>query len=161
MGCSFDRASTGAKNFTPKTIGPNGDLHHLDHAVEAQFIMDDGRLLQLRKVFHENYKKKRGAAVAEFDGHSVDFYIDGVPVKEKEYTTTLQTLCGGADMMKMLTMPNYFPEEMAWDARRKILLAVCGDVTDGDVIAAHPELEELDTYLLMPGTTRQFYSCEE
>lgn len=157
----FDRASTGAKNFTPKTRGPNGDLHHLDHAVEAQFIMDDGRLFQLRKVFHENYKKKRGAAVAEFDGHSVDFYIDGVPVKEKEYTTTLQTLCGGADMMKMLTMPNYFPEEMAWDARRKILLAVCGDVTDGDVIAAHPELEELDTYLLMPGTTRQFYSVEE
>lgn len=157
----FDRASTGAKNFTPKTRGPNGDLHHLDHAVEAQFIMDDGRLLQLRKVFHENYKKKRGAAVAEFDGHSVDFYIDGVPVKEKEYTTTLQSLCGGADMMKMLTIPNYFPEEMAWDARRKILLAVCGDVTDSDVIAAHPELEELDTYLLMPGTTRQFYSVEE
>lgn len=58
-------------------------------------------------------------------------------------------------------MPNYFPEEMAWDARRKILLEVCGDVTDGDVIAGHPELEELDTYLLMPGTTRQFYSVEE
>lgn len=157
----FDRASTGAKNFTPKTRGPSGDLHHLEHMAEAQFIMDNGRLVQLRKVFHENYKKKRGAATAEFDGHSVDFYIDGVPVKEKEYTTTLQQLCGGADMMKMLTMPNYFPEEMAWDARRKILLDVCGDVTDSDVIAAHPELEELDTYLLMPGTTRQFYSVDE
>ena len=157
----FDRASTGAKNFTPKTRGPSGDLHHLEHMAEAQFIMDNGRLVQLRKVFHENYKKKRGAATAEFDGHSVDFYIDGVPVKEKEYTTTLQQLCGGADMMKMLTMPNYFPEEMAWDARRKILLDVCGDVTDSDVIAAHPELEELDTYLLMPGTTRQFYAVDE
>lgn len=157
----FDRASTGAKNFTPKTRGPGGDLHHLEHMAEAQFIMDDGRLVQLRKVFHENYKKKRGAATAEFDGHSIDFYIDGVPVKEKEYTATLQALCGGAEKMKMLTMPNYFPEEMAWDARRKILLEVCGDVTDGDVIVGHPELEELDTYLLMPGTTRQFYSVEE
>ena len=157
----FDRASTGAKNFTPKTRGPGGDLHHLEHMAEAQFVLDDGRLVQLRKVFHENYKKKRGAATAEFDGHSIDFYIDGVPVKEKEYTATLQALCGGAEKMKMLTMPNYFPEEMAWDARRKILLEVCGDVTDGDVIAGHPELEELDTYLLMPGTTRQFYSVEE
>lgn len=99
----FDRASTGAKNFTPKTRGPGGDLHHLEHMAEAQFIMDDGRLVQLRKVFHENYKKKRGAATAEFDGHSIDFYIDGVPVKEKEYTATLQALCGGAEKMKMLT----------------------------------------------------------
>lgn len=157
----FDRASTGAKNFTPKTRGPGGDLHHLDHVAEAQFSTDDGRLVQLRKVFHENYKKKRGAATAEFDGHSIDFYIDGVPVKEKEYTATLLSLCGGAEKMKMLTMPNYFPEEMAWDGRRKILLEICGDVTDADVIAGHPELDELDSYLLMPGTVRQFYSVEE
>lgn len=157
----FDRASTGAKNFTPKTRGPGGDLHHLDHVAEAQFSTDDGRLVQLRKVFHENYKKKRGAATAEFDGHSIDFYIDGVPVKEKEYTATLLALCGGAEKMKMLTMPNYFPEEMAWDDRRKILLEICGDVTDADVIAGHPELDELDSYLLMPGTARQFYSVDE
>jgi len=56
----FDRPSTGAKNFTPKTKGPTGDLHYLDHSAEGQFIMDDGRLVTLRKVFHENYKKKRG-----------------------------------------------------------------------------------------------------
>ena len=53
----FDRASTGAKNFTPTTRGPSGDLHHLEHMAEAQFIMDNGRLVQLRKVFHENYNK--------------------------------------------------------------------------------------------------------
>lgn len=121
----------------------------MDHVAEAQFSTDDGRLVQLRKVFHENYKKKRGAATAEFDGHSIDFYIDGVPVNEKEYTATLLSLCGGAEKMKMLTMPNYFPEEMAWDGRRKILLEICGDVTDADVIAGHPELDELDSYLLM------------
>lgn len=118
----FDRPSTGAKGYTPKTKGPDGDVHYLDHAAEAQFTMDGGRLVTLRKVFHENYKKKRGSATEEFDGHSVDFFIDGVPVKEKEYTAALLGFCGGAEQMKMLTMPHYFPEDMPWEARRKILL---------------------------------------
>ena len=29
----FNKASTEAKNFTPKTKGSDGDLHNLDHAV--------------------------------------------------------------------------------------------------------------------------------
>ena len=148
----FDRPSTGAKGYTPKTKGPDGDVHYLDHAAEAQFTMDGGRLVTLRKVFHENYKKKRGSATEEFDGHSVDFFIDGVPVKEKEYTAALLGFCGGAEQMKMLTMPHYFPEDMPWEARRKILLEVCGDVADTEVIASNGELMELPSYLLMPGT---------
>lgn len=157
----FDRPSTGAKSYTPKTKGPDGDLHYLDHAAEAQFIMDDGRLVTLRKVFHENYKKKRGSATKELDGHSVDFFIDGVPVKEKEYTSAPLGFCGGAEKMKMLTMPSYFAETMSWDERRKILLEVCGDVTDADVIASSGELAELPRYLLMPGTASQQYTVDE
>lgn len=157
----FDRPSTGAKNYTPKTKGSDGDLHFLEHAATARFSMEDGRIVTLRKVFHENYKKKRGSATEEFDGHSIDFYIDGVPVKEKEYSATLMAFCGGAEKMKMLTMPNYFAEDMAWDARRKILLDICGDVSDQEVIIRNAELKELPTYLLMPGTTNQHYTVEE
>lgn len=158
----FDKASTGAKNFTPKTKGPDGDLHYLDHAAEATFSMDDGRIVSLRKVFHEVYKKKRGSAVEEFDGHTTDYYIDGVPSNEKEYQVTMLAFCGGStEKMKMLTMPNYFPEEMVWDARRKILLEICGDVSDEDVITSTPELKELPTFLLMPGTTNQHYTVDE
>jgi len=123
--------------------------------------MDSGRLVTLRKVFHENYKKKRGSATEEFDGHSVDFFIDGVPVKEKEYTAALLGFCGGAEKMKMLTMPHYFPEDMPWEARRKILLEACGDVSDTEVIASSGELKELPTYLLIPGTTDQYYTVDE
>jgi DNA repair exonuclease SbcCD ATPase subunit len=158
----FGKASTGAKNYTPKTKGPDGDLHYLDHAAEATFKLNDGRVITLRKVYHEVYKKKRGSATEEFDGHTIDFYIDGVPTKEKEYEATMHSLCGGsAEKMKMLTMPNYFPEEMSWDARRKILLEICGDVSDEDVINSTPELKDLPNYLLMPGTTNQYYTVDE
>lgn len=157
----FDKPSTGAKSYTPKTRGPVGDLHYLDHAAEAQFVMDGGRRITLKKVFHENYKKKRGSAAEEFDGHSVDFYVDGVPVKEKEYTASLLAFCGGAEKMKMLTMPHYFPEVMSWEDRQKILLDVCGDISDEDVIASAAELTELPAYLLIPGTADQHYTVEE
>lgn len=156
----FDRASTGAKNFTPKTKGPDGDIHYLDHAAEATFDIS-GRSVTLRKVFHENYKKKRGSAAEEFDGHGVDYYVDGVPTKEKDYQLTLLAFCGSAEKMKMLTMPDYFPEELAWDARRNILLEICGDVDDNAVIASNPELAELPKYLQMPGSGYQRYSVED
>lgn len=158
----FDKASTGAKNFTPKTKGPDGDLHYLDHAAEAAFKLSDGRIVTLRKVYHEVYKKKRGSSTEEFDGHTTDYFIDGVPSSEKEYSATMLALCGGSvEKMKMLTMPNYFPEEMSWDARRKILLEICGDVSDEDVITSTPELKDLPKFLLMPGTTNQHYTVDE
>ena len=157
----FDKASTGAKNFTPKTKGAAGDIHNLDHAAEAAFIMPSGEIATFRKVYHEVYKKKRGSSKEEFDGNTVDFFIDGVPVKEKQYTGTLQNYCGGIERMKMLTMPDYFAEVMPWDERRKILLELCGDITDEDVIRSSEDLAEIDSYLRKPGTGNQFYSVEE
>lgn len=158
----FGSPSTGAKGYTPKTRDQyGGDVHYLAHSAEASFSLEDGRMITLQKVFHENYKKKRGAAAEEFSGHSVDFYIDGVPVKEKEYTASLLEFCGGPEQMKILTMPHYFAEDMTWEARRKILLDVCGDISDVDVIASDAGLEELDKFLLIPGTANRRYTVEE
>ena len=157
----FDKASTGAKNFTPKTKGASGDLHNLDHVAEAVFIMDTGEQATFRKVYHEVWKRKRGSATEDFDGNTIDFYIDGVPTKEKQFTATLQNFCGGIERMKMLTMPDYFAEVMSWDERRKILLELCGDVSDEEVIEANPDLSDLGGFLRKPGTTSQFYSVEE
>ncbi len=158
----FDRASTAAKNFTPKTKGANGDLHHLDHGVKATLQEDNGSVITLQKIYREVYKKKRGSAMEEFSGHTVDYAIDGVPAKEKEYTAVITTFCGGdAEKPKMLTMPDYFPEQLAWNTRRKILLEICGDISDREVITAHAELKELPDFLKMPGTEDRYYTTEE
>lgn len=151
----FDKASTGAKSFTPKTKGPNGDVHNVEHSAEAVFETENGACVTLKKVFKEVYKKKRGSVHEEFDGHTVEYFIDSVPCKEKEYSARVVELCGGdAEKMKMLTMPDYFSEQIGWEARRSILLDICGDVPDEFVISSNPELEELNAIL---GT----YSIEE
>lgn len=158
----FDKASTAAKNFTPKTKGPDGDMHHLDHSSEAVFMTDTGRQITLKKTYHESYKKKRGSATEEFDGHTVEYEVDGVPVKEKEFTATVIGFCGGdTEKPKMLTMPDYFPEQLSWDTRRKILLEICGDISDDEIIAANDDLKELKDFLRMNGTTEQYYTTDE
>ena len=158
----FGTASTGAKNYTPKTKGADGDLHNLEHSAEAEFEMDDGRVVTIKKCFHENYKKKRGSATEEFDGHSIDFYIDGVPAKEKEFKSTIAGLIGGEEMLKMLTMPDYFSETMTWDSRRKLLLEVCGDISDDEILATSAELSELSELLVKPGSKiGQRYTVDE
>lgn len=158
----FDKASTAAKNFTPKTKGPDGDLHNLEHSSEGVFEMDNGRIVTLKKTFREVYKKKRGSAHEEFDGHTVEYSVDGVPVKEKEFTATVLGFCGGdQEKPKMLTMPDYFPEQLAWDTRRKILLEICGDISDDEIIAGNKELKELPDFLRMPGTAEQYHTPEE
>lgn len=61
----------------------------------------------------------------------------------------------------MLTMPDYFPEQLAWDTRRKILLEICGDISDDEIIAENDELKELKDFLRMNGTAEQYYTTDE
>lgn len=157
----FDKASTGAKGFTPKTRTASGDAHNLNHSATASFIMDDGRITSFTKTFHEIYKKKKGTATAEFSGHTTDYYIDGVPVKEREYQEILTTFCEDSEKMKMLTMPNYFSEVMSVEARRTLLLEICGDVDDAELIDSTPGLADLNMLLKIPGTTDQKYTVDE
>jgi DNA repair exonuclease SbcCD ATPase subunit len=157
----FGKSSTGAKNYTPQTMGPDGPLHNLDHSAEGQFQLADGRIITLKKVFHEVWKKKKGSAVEENTGCTIDYYMNGLPVKEKEYTDTVTGYCGDIEKMKMLTIPNYFPENMKMDDRRKILLEICGDVSDNDIIKGTKDLKKLQEYLLIPGTKDQYYNVDE
>ena len=155
----FDKSSTGAKNFTPKTWGKDGELHNLEHSVEMLISTEDGERLTFKKSFREVYKRKRGSLEEEFSGHTVDYFINGVPVKEKEYTDRVNTICGNTG--QALTMPDYFPEIMGWADRRSLLVSICGDVTDEELLNSSEELKELSEILVIPGTDGKRYTVEE
>lgn len=153
----FGSASTGAKGYTPKTRSAAGDAHNLIHAATAAFSFEDGRVLTLSKSYHEVYKKKKGSPTQEFSGHTTDYFVDGVPVKEKEYQAAITDICD-TEQLKILSMPHYFSETMTWEVRRKLLLEVCGEVNDQDILETMPELKER---LGIPGTSGQLYTVEE
>lgn len=142
----FDKDSQNRKDFEIKTLDADRHvIHGLDHEVEA--VLDlAGRQVTLRKVYKEKWAKKRGSATAEFTGHTTDYFIDGVPVKKAEYDTRIASICDET-VFKLLTNPTYFNEQLHWQERRQILLEVCGDISDGDVIASDPALAKLPEIL--------------
>lgn len=139
----FDKPSTGAKNFTPKTRTLDGEVHGLDHTASA-VLEHEGKRISLTKTYREIYKKKRGSIREEFDGHTTEYFVDGVPAKEKQYADAVGAMWrGDAELAKILTMPEYFSEVLPWEKRRALLLDLCGDVCDGDVFAAEEGLFDL------------------
>ncbi len=142
----FDKDSENRKDFEIKTLGPDGQaIHGLEHEVEAT-LQIGGKPVTLRKVFREKWTKKRGSAAAEFTGHTADFYVDDVPVRKSEYDARIASIIR-EDAFRLLTDPTYFNEQLHWQERRRILLEVCGDVGDEDVIATNKALSRLPEIL--------------
>jgi DNA repair exonuclease SbcCD ATPase subunit len=142
----FDKDSQNKKDFAIKTLTLNGEEHHgLNHAVEGSFLLN-GNHLTLKKVYSEKWTKKRGSAQQEFSGHTTDYFIDGVPVKLKEYKEKVDSIVQ-EDIFKLLTSPSYFNEQLKWQDRRKTLLEICGDLSDEEVIASNHLLSIIPTIL--------------
>lgn len=143
----FDKDSQNKATFDIKTLDENNNpLHGLEHEVEAVLEVG-GKQLTLRKVYKEKRTKKRGSATAELTGHTTDHYIDGVPTgTKKEYVDKVAEIAD-EDVFKLLTNPSYFNEQLHWQDRRKILLQVCGDISDQEVIASDKSLAALPEIL--------------
>lgn len=138
----FGKDSQNRADFEIKTLNADGNvLHGLDHTVEAELEID-GQSLTLRKTYHEVYTKRRGSAHQELTGHTTDHFIDGVPVQKKEYDSRIAEIAD-EDVFRLLTSPSYFNEQLHWKERRKLLLEVCGDISDADVIASDKALARL------------------
>lgn len=139
----FDKDSLNRKEFEIKTLDGNGQpIHGLEHEVEATLELANGRQITLRKVFKEKWTKRRGSAEKQFTGHTVDHFVDGVPVKKSEFQAAVAEIAD-EHIFRLLTDPTYFNEHLHWQKRREILLEVCGDITDEEVISSDPELVSL------------------
>lgn len=142
----FDKDSQGKKDFELKTLDADGKpIPMINHSVEA-VISHAGKKTTLKKTFSEKWTKKKGSVTADFSGHETAFEIDGVPRAKKEFDAFISRLCDES-LLRMLTDPDYFPGKMEWKDRRRILMEVCGDVSDSDVIASDARLSSLDSIL--------------
>ena len=124
----FGKDSLDRADFEIKTLDGGEPIHKVNHEVTGTFTLDEGGTVELKRVYREKYSSPRGGEVT-MTGHTTDYFVDGVPKKEKEY--------------KLITNPLYFNETYSWQNRRKLLLEMCGDISDEDVIANHDELRRL------------------
>lgn len=142
-------------NFSPKILKDGQEVHGIDNEVEAEFSLNSGEKVTLRKVFSEVYKKKRGAATAEFSGHTTSYFINSVPTSENEFTDYMKSIMPIMEM-QLLSLPSYFPSALTVGERRTLLMKIIGNIADEDVINSNEELQQLNEFLIKPGSNQKY-----
>lgn len=137
----FGKDSLDRADFEIKTLDGGEPIHKVNHEVTGTFTLDEGGTVELKRVYREKYSSPRGGDIT-LTGHTTDYFVDGVPKKEKEYKEMVSSLVDES-IFKLITNPLYFNETYSWQNRRKLLLEMCGDISDEDVIASHDELRRL------------------
>lgn len=136
----FGKDSLDRSDFEIKTLVNGEPIHKVNHEVEGEFSNDDGTFT-LKRVYREKYSNPRGGDT-KLTGHTTDYFINEVPVKEKEYKAFINNMIN-EDVFKLITNPLYFNEQYSWQNRRKLLLEICGGIDDETVIRNHGELRKL------------------
>lgn len=137
----FGKDSLDRSDFEIKTLVNGEPIHKVNHEVEGEFSNDDGTQFTLKRVYREKYSNPRGGDT-KLTGHTTDYFINEVPVKEKEYKAFINNMIN-EDVFKLITNPLYFNEQYSWQNRRKLLLEICGGIDDETVIRNHDELRKL------------------
>ena len=138
----FGKDSLGRSDFGIKTQDENGNvLHNLEHSVECEMLIDDA-VLTLKKVFTEKWTKKRGSADTEFSGHETKYFVNEVPTLKKDYEAKITGIID-EELFKIITNPLYFNEHLKWQDRRAILLNLCNNLSDDEILAQSEEFKAL------------------
>ena len=141
----FGKDSQGRADFRIKTLDEyNNPIHGLEHEVEGLFEVN-GAKLTLRRVYMEDWTKKRGSVKPVLTGHTTNYFINGVPEKKRAYEDKVAEIAN-SNLFKLLSNPDYF-NQLHWEKRRQMLLGVCGDISDEDVIASNKALDQLSGIL--------------
>ena len=145
---SAGKQATGRSSFEIKRLENGTPEHGAENEVEGIIQLDNGAEHTIKKVFREVWEKHRGGEKT-LKGNTVDHFLDGIPVKEKEYLDFLNSIAD-QEVLQILTNPSYFPSMMPWERRRQILVGLCPEITDDDVYASNPKLEDLRDILAGP-----------
>lgn len=139
--CMFGKNSEDAKDFNIKTLDSfNQPIHRLSHEVTVTLEVD-GREMKFRRVFKEKWVKKKGEATEEFTGHESLYFVDDVPLSQKEFQSRVDFVMS-ENIAKMITSPTYF-NSLKWQERRGVLEAMAGTISHEDIAGSNAAFQDL------------------
>ena len=120
----FNKSALNQADFEIKPKNHISDsLNILETSIEI--IFDE---IYLRKVLREKWTKKRGSAESEFCGHTTEYFVVGLPVKESEYKEKVS--CFRQELM----LPLFFNQNFKWEERRALLFNIFGNLSDAEIM---------------------------
>ncbi|WP_438312307.1 hypothetical protein [Sporosarcina sp. FA9] len=141
----FGKSSEDKERFGIKTLLDGEVIHRLNHEVELELTVN-GEPLTLKRIYKENWVKKRGQLTEEQSGHETDHFVDGVPLSAGAYNKKVGELID-QKTFKLLTSPTFFNEQLTVAEKRATIIEVVGKVEQDDVIASNPALKDLPAIL--------------
>ena len=99
----FGKDSLDRADFEIKTLDGGEPIHKVNHEVTGTFTLDEGGTVELKRVYREKYSSPRGGDIT-LTGHTTDYFVDGVPKKEKEYKEIVNSLVD-ENIFKLITNP--------------------------------------------------------
>lgn len=138
----FDKDSTDRKDFEIKTLNLNNEVIHGLESRVTGVLSIDGRMKTLQKIFREKWTKRRGEAKEVFTGNETLYFINEIPYTQTDYKKQINELADET-IFKLITDPLYFSTNLKWQDRRNILLQICGDISNDELMEIYPELNGL------------------
>lgn len=143
----FNKDSTGAANFQIRPLDTDGQqIDNVEIIVEGTLNVD-GKIVVLKKIQKQIWRKRRGTDVTELQGNENLFEINGYPKSEKDYKEYISDLLE-EKMFKLITNPKEFTA-LSWKEQRAVLMRLVDDVSDIAIAesdsrftALVPELEQ-------------------
>lgn len=141
----FNKDSEGRTDFN---IRPNdGQGVPIDNLVikVSATLEADGKEIVLTKTQEQNWVKKKGSEVSQFQGNINKYEINEIPKTEKDYKAYIDDLMN-EELFKLITSPQAFTS-LKWKDQRAILLKLVSEVTDRDVISSNEKFLALSERL--------------
>ncbi|MBO0412462.1 hypothetical protein JZO81_15440 [Enterococcus hulanensis] len=139
----FGKDSTGAKLNPKPRDKQNQELLGLEPMVEAELIID-GKVTVLKRIQEEKWTTKKGELEKTRSSDSTRYFIDSVPIKEKDWKSYLDEI-GGEQSLQMLSNSSFFMT-LNWKDRRERLIDLT-DLTDEQIIKEDDELKEINDFI--------------
>lgn len=133
----FDKDSQGNGKFGIRPVDSTGkEIDNIEISVEAVLSVD-GLETSFKKTQKQKWTKHRGSASPTYEGNVNSYEINGFPQSEKEYKAKIAEIIS-EDNFKLIADLRYF-SNLEWKKKKELLLQLCGDITDEDVINHDPD----------------------
>ena len=137
MWALFNKDSSGTEKFGIRPVDDDGKpIDNIEISVDVKLDVDDIET-SFKKTSKQKWTKHRGSSAPTYEGNVNSYEANGFPVTEKEYKAKIAEIISEDDF-KLITDIRYF-SGLPWKDKKEILLRLCGDVTDKDVIDADPQ----------------------
>lgn len=137
----WGKDSHGNADFDIKPIVNGESMHKAEHEVELT-LKHETNITIFRRVFSEKWTKPRGQLEYTFTGHETKYYVNEEPVTLTKYKKEVSVLID-EKIFQLLSNPLYFNQKMTWQARRNVLIELCGNISPADVISDDERMQEL------------------